>query len=563
MVEENEFRSNWRYVTSASMLIRHLRDGYVAPSGLNSTIKQIEDPNFQAGFRVPLLRGTQIRYQALQHFDSGSEIGFPVSIEFTEFAESTGGLAPQKQDILYQRRVFPLTSGQYRVGFPNLMSLEKFVNWMNDSELRPFLHKDSHFFVDFDLVRECHPPDLYTPQIESDKELAPQGLLEFFENEERMQCAVEMVLGVARTREQLGLAAGVIGEDTPVGETNTEILSRSFSKFLLQTPGDESFIKVFCVQLLKMESPMRLGPLNLVEKSELIEKTMKILGPSNPNTTFFENLLHHVRVDLGLSMIDASILTPDLQGLVIFLGNNSSLDEVLKLTPETFPDLDPLAISVCAFFTGLRWRRTKFPSSSHFNPLRNAHISQCISIPLDDTNGYRRRKIEVKILSNGIEIEGEVFTPPIEMYVWRFQPNVKVLVKSGRTTQSLVGVGFIAVGNRKDIKSAKFVKILRPKLGNESSILNSINFTKKKSGFVLNLFSNRLIDKHLEERSGLEIKCSESLYFDSKEGTIKMVRPVVTIVDFEPTSIKEGHKMTLITKVRNVFSREKILLPAE
>ena len=495
MVEENEFGSNWRYVTNASMLIRHLRDGYVAPSGLNSTIKQIEDPNFQAGFRVPLLRGTQIRYQAIQHFDPGSEIGFPVSIEFTEFAESTGGFAPQKQDILYQRRVFPLTSGQYKVGFPNLMSLEKFVNWMNDSELRPFLHKDSHFFVDYDLVRECHPLDLYTPQIVSDTELAPQGLLEFFENEERMQCAVEMVLGVARTREQLGLAAGVIGEDMPVGETNTEILIRSFSRFLLHKPGDESFIKVFCDELLKMASPMRLGPLNLVEKSELIEKTMKILGPSNPNTTFFEDLLHHVRVDLGLSMIDASILTPDLQGLVIFLGNNSSLDEVLKLTPETFPDLDPLAISVCAFFTGLRWRRTKFPSSSHFNPLRNAHISQCISIPLDDINRFRRRKIEVKILSNGIEIEGEVFTPPIEMYVWRFQPNVKVLVKSGRTTQSLVGVGFIAVGNRKDIKSAKFVKILRPKLGNESSILNSINFTKKKSGLVLNLFSNRLIAK--------------------------------------------------------------------
>ena len=563
MVEENEFGSNWRYVTSASMLIRHLRDGYVAPSGLNSTIKQIEDPNFQAGFRVPLLRGTQIRYQAIQYFDPGSEIGFPVSIEFTEFTESTSGFATQKQNILYQRRVFPLTSGQYKVGFPNLVSLEKFVNWMNDSELRPFLHKDSHFIVDYDLIRECHPPDLYTPQIESDTEIAPQGLMEFFENKERMQCAVEMVLGVARTREQLGLAAGVIGEDMPGGETKTEILTRSFSKFLLQQTDGESFIKVFCDEILKMASPMRLGPLNLVEKSELIEKTMKILGPSNPNKAFFENLLDHVRVDLGLSMIDASILTPDLQGLVIFLGNNSSLDEVLKLTPETFPDLDPLAISVCAFFTGLRWRRTKFPSNSHFNPLRNAHISQCIKIPLDDISGFVRDKIEVRILSNGIEIEGEVYTPPIEMYVWRFQSNVKVLVKTGRTTQSLVGVGFLAVGNRKDIKSARFVKILRPKLGNESSILNSINFTKKKSGFVLNLFSNRLIDKHLEERSGLEIKCIESLYFDSKEGTKKLVRPVLTIVDFEPSYFKEVYKMTLITKIRKKFSGEKIRLPAE
>ena len=108
MIEENEFGSNWRYVTSASMLIRHLRDGYVAPSGLNSTIKQIEDPNFQAGFRVPLLRGTQIRYQAIQYFDPGSEIGFPVSIEFTEFTESTSGFATQKQNIYINGGFFHL-----------------------------------------------------------------------------------------------------------------------------------------------------------------------------------------------------------------------------------------------------------------------------------------------------------------------------------------------------------------------------------------------------------------------------------------------------------------------
>ena len=78
MIDETKFGLNWRYVTSASLFIRHLRAGYVAPSGLNSYLPEIKEPNELAGFRVPLLRGTQVRCQAIKYFDPGSEIGFPV-----------------------------------------------------------------------------------------------------------------------------------------------------------------------------------------------------------------------------------------------------------------------------------------------------------------------------------------------------------------------------------------------------------------------------------------------------------------------------------------------------
>ena len=82
-------------------------------------------------------------------------------------------------------------------------------------------------------------------------------------------------------------------------------------------------------------------------------------------------------------------------------------------------------------------------------------------------------------------------------------------------------------------------------------------------GVGLALFSNRTIGKHLEERSGLELKCVANVYFDSKGGIQRLVKPVVTIVDCEPDFFREVYKMTLITKIRNKFSSEKILLPAE
>ncbi len=107
MIDETKFGLNWRYVTGASLLLRHLRAGYVAPSGLNSLLNSIEEPNELAGFRVPLLRGTQVRYQAIQYFDPGSEIGFPVSIAFNNFPEVPVEIESQGQEIHYARRVFP------------------------------------------------------------------------------------------------------------------------------------------------------------------------------------------------------------------------------------------------------------------------------------------------------------------------------------------------------------------------------------------------------------------------------------------------------------------------
>jgi len=563
MIDETKFGLDWRYVTSASLFIRHLRAGYVAPSGLNSYLNEIKEPNELAGFRVPLLRGTQIGYQAIQYSDPGSEIGFPVSIAFKTLPEMPGELVSQGQEIYYARRVFPLTAGEFEVGFPNKMSLEKFKNWMKDTELRPFLSSDNQLIIDPDLVRKCPPVDLLTPPIESDSEQAPESLLKLFENEERMQCAVEMVLGVASTQEMRLLAAGVISEGNPSGESRTEDLTRSFSRFLRHEADKESFIEVFCDQLLKIASPMRSSPLTLDEKSELIEKTSKILGPSNSNAEFFKELLHHVREDIGLSMVDTSIVTPDLQGLVIFLSNNSSLDEVLRLTPEVFPDQDPLAISVCAFFTGLRWRRTRFPSGSHFGALRGAHISQIVKIPLDGTSKFVRPKIRVKVLSDEeIEIEGEVYPPLPQMYMWRFHSPINLLVKSGRAIQIFTDVKFVVVGDRKEIKSAKSVKISSLRSSNESEIRNIINVTKKKSVYKLSLFGNKLIDKHIEERNGLEIKCSANLYFGLKEGTQKLVQADVTIVG-HPDPFRDVKKSELIEKVRYLFELEKFVLPAE
>ena len=562
MIDETKFGLNWRYVTSASLFIRHLRAGYVAPSGLNSYLPEIKEPNELAGFRVPLLRGTQVRCQAIKYFDPGSEIGFPVSIEFNTLPEISGELVSQGQEIYYAKKVFPLTAGKFKVGFPNKMSLEKFKNWMKDTEHRPFLPSDNQFIIDRDLDPK-HAEGSLTLDFEYDSEQAPESLLKFFENEERMQCAVEMVLGVASTPEMRLLAAGVISEGNPSGVSKTEDLTRSFSRFLRHEADKEGVIEVFCDLLFKMASPMRPSPLTLDEKSELIEKISKILGPSNSNSEFFKELLHHVREDIGLSMVDTSTVTPDLQGLVIFLSNNSSLDEVLRLTPEAFPDLDPLAISVCAFFTGLRWRRTRFPSGSHFDALRVAHISQIVEIPLDGTGKFIRPKIRAKVLSDEeIEIEGEVYPPPPQMYMWRFQSPNNLLVKSGRAIQIFTDVKFVVVGDRKEIKSAKSVKIWRPRSGSESEIVNSINFTKKRSVHQLILFGNKSIDKHIEERNGLEIKFSAGLYFDSKEGPQKLVQADVTIVG-HPNSFRDVKKSELIEKVRYQFELEKFVLPAK
>ena len=78
----------------------------------------------------------------------------------------------------------------------------------------------------------------------------------------------------------------------------------------------------------------------------------------------------------------------------------------------------------------------------------------------------------------------------------------------------------------------------------------------------LSLFGNKLIDKHIEERNGLEIKCSANLYFGLKEGTQKLVQADVTIVG-HPDPFRDVKKSELIEKVRYLFELEKFVLPAE
>ena len=76
------------------------------------------------------------------------------------------------------------------------------------------------------------------------------------------------------------------------------------------------------------------------------------------------------------------------------------------------------------------------------------------------------------------------------------------------------------------------------------------------------LFGNKSIDKHIEERNGLEIKFSAGLYFDSKEGPQKLVQADVTIVG-HPNSFRDVKKSELIEKVRYQFELEKFVLPAK
>ena len=551
----------WCYVTSASSLIQSIEDGFIAPFGLSTSSGYQKDSNDRAGFRIPLVRGSQIGIQASYFIAPLSEIGFPVSVVFNDEISKDEHREIEQSEIRYVQQIFPLIKDSFTIGFQDAGCMEKFKKWMDDSERRPYSFVKDQCFIESSIQTKSDL-DLLTPDIESNGELVPEEVLTSFDREQRLQCAIEMTLIVAEKKSQWEFAAALMS-GSAAAIPNRANLHGSFSGFLNGEGNDADFVHVLSELLLELPSPRTRSPISCVEKSEIIEKTWKRLGPLHSDAKFFENLLHHVREDVGLSQMESSATSPELQGLLVFLSNNASLTDVIKLTPDSFPDLDPLAVSVCAFFAGLRWRRSRIPSTAHISVLRSANIRELAKFPLRIEADYVRRNLGVEILETGLIIEGEFWSPLADMCVWRFESNVKLVVKTGRTTQMLTDVGFIVVGKRTDIKSAKFVKIFRPHPGNESTILNSINFTKKKSGVGLALFSNRSIGKHLEERSGLELKCVANVYFDSKGDIQRLVKPVVTIVDCEPDFFREVYKITLITKIRNKFSSEKILLPAE
>ena len=557
MEQGSEFSADWRYVTSASLLIRNIQDGYLAPYGLGFSSRASDGIHSQAGFRIPLVRGSQIGYQAGKFIEPMSEIGFPVSVVFQDEFRWESSIESTNKEIGYIRHTFPMIKGSFKVGFTNALYMEKFRKWIDDTELRPFSYAMDGCFIEPSL-EAANERNLLTPDIESDSSVVPEPVLKLFESEERWQCAVEMVLGVAKTLEQIEFAATLMSGDPGTGSNSSSSVRALGSLFLTNEGKNSSFVDVFCHLLLDIPAPLRFGPLTLFEKSDLIEKTLKQLGPSNAEKSFFEDLLHHVREDVGLSQIALNGISPELQGLVIFLSNNSSLAEVLKLVPESFPDLDPLAISVCAFFVGLRWRRTRFPSTLYFPALRSAHVRQISSVPLRPEENYIRQAIEVSRSGTGLMIAGEFFSPPTEMYVWNLPTNSRILLKLDKSIKTMSSVDWIAAKDPKDFKTAKETSVFRPKKGYEVEVVNSIHFALAKSVFRITLFLNRDLERYLEERTCIEIKCVGEIYLHTPQGLEKVKNPVISIIDFVRHNKNKNAKTRLIAEIRNGLQRSKI-----
>jgi len=207
-----------------------------------------------------------------------------------------------------------------------------------------------------------------------------------------------------------------------------------------------------------------------------------------------------------------------IQGLIIFLTNNSHLSRVAQLDADSFNVTNKTAINICAFLAGLRFRRTMMHSSDSWSNLRQLHI-------LSATAGFNQwptdlNEHKVYLFDDHLKLDGIDYFPEKEVFVLDLPLDTFVHVHSKSGDQIYSNVHSIAFNTRKTLRLPKYVEFIRPKASDHIAVLNSFNFTKKKGRLVATRFSNKTLDDSaMDVRIALQFKIAGTAYITNQDGS--------------------------------------------
>jgi len=515
MTREHD-KHEWRYITTASLFLRALETGYICTPSLLSE-ESNTPPDSELPDWVSLVRNESISHAAQKIDNPQSNIGFPISIIWDKQILSALNIGlPDDSSIVRLQVALPLADTKFEVGFASETNKKYLLDWMDDPThiaLKPLVENG---FVDSSLVSidNVHPvvdDATCPPTISKPESSRVQQLI----REERLQCATEMALKVSKTLEQFEFVKGLIDSRWTAGQMHT-ILDLRWGR----TSGINSIERIICDCVLQMDIRLVSSPLTIVEKSDLLTAIINQVGNDahNADLNTLIQVRDIVRSDDTFSSLDINSLPPIIQGLIIFLNNNSSLPRVAQLDADFFGATDKIVISICAFLSGLRFRRTMMHSNLSWPTLRHLHIIRATAefnlwpIDLDEHT--------VAAFDDHLNLDGNDYFPEEDLFVLDLPQDMIVHSRTKHGNEIYSHVQSIAFKTRRTLKSPKYVQIFRPKHSAHIAILNGFYFTKKKGKLLAIRFSNSALnDIDMESRIAIQFKIQGTAYIMKQDGS--------------------------------------------
>ena len=558
----------WRFVTTESDLRELLQRGYVGGDSSHhwyASAGELFEP-------VVLHRGLAIGSRASGVVNPGSEIGQPVTLSWK--SELFDNIPHEKFLISGDRAevhaLLPLAAGLFRIGYSSVERIDVVKNFLSTDADRGFISL---------MTTNCHVESALAHMSRE----AP-SLLEFVETgpwnidpavwaeairEDRLQSATELMLACSRSSEQLATASAALA-DSPIAAPDE--IQKELAEFRWSNGRvGQGLLTIVANHLLALEYRTSQSQLTQDEKSDLLLHCTTTVGKGHQLFGLLDELLHLVRSDESVGDLLERSTDPVVQGMIIFLNNNSSPGAVSQLEPSSFGDIDLRATSICGFFTGLRYRRHMMPISLAFEPLRGVDILTFT----EKVNGFPWptgiTTRTVSLNKEGAVIQGEKYAIPIALDTLTFSPGtISLLCKVKNDFVSLTQVEYIAVRSRRELKAVKESQVLRPKPESGAEILRNLHFFRnQKDNLLVQLFGGRSIDLLLESRPSIEMKFSGEVIVSSEKYVKRFNEPILIFsksdVRLPEVSKARGKKkrnnQPNLADVHAMFARRRITLP--
>lgn len=520
MILQRNFE-DFRFVTTESDFRKFLRRGYaggVTQSTNGSTFSF--DP-------IVLTKRSEIHARAGEVARSEIQLGEPVSILWDPRL-----LSAVQQDIfeldtgdLEVHALLPLVAGTFTLGFKSKERERLFMLEMQNGLDSALIGNLGHPTIDPNLL------STHQTQQESHKSLF--SILESPHHREISEETVRDSLRLDRLHgaAELAIASEGGSEDVDLVRALIDPSNSSFRGAIAELAevrwnksNSASLVSIASRFVLGLPVRMTISPMTIEEKSDLVLDIRQHSSSNEDDRMLLEELLHKVRSDEGLNDLLTRTDSHMIQGLIVFLSNNRDPRDVAQLKPKNF-GVDPLALSVCAFLTGLRYPRESLPRDIVWGPLRMADVMDYTSAINGSSWGERAPRRKTDVVENELYFDTHRFQRRLPVDVLEIslkQQLLRVVSKTGISAHN--SACKLIVHDRTALMKCTRIDlhVIEQNMSDQFVRQGYLHYKKASKGRPESWnwvqFSNREIAQYIDTCPYLEIKVNGQLWVELTDG---------------------------------------------
>ena len=414
--------------------------------------------------------------------------------------------------------LLPLVDKTFGVGFKNAERWEQFTREMRVSLDSALMTNLTHSLIDPDLpsapIYRPRTPDSLFPLLgHQQPAIIPRSLVENSIRTNRLHGAVGLVLASESGSIDNDLIRALIDPST---SPTTEVVKDLYGVRWRAVPSS-SVLSVACEFLMSRPIRTALSPMAIEEKSDLVLAILEKSTCDEGNRTLLKDLLDLVRSGEGLNHLLGKTRDLSIQGLIVNLSNNRDPREVALLKAKNF-GVDPLALAICAFLTGLRYPREMLPRDLVWAPLRTADVLDYTSLVNDRTWGPLTPTRQSTLVGDEIYFDNKIYQTPTQVDVLEVLESTFTCHVASKNEIYGHRVRKIILRDRSAVSKCKKTVVYFPKETEHRELLRRLHVKSGKTGWKITPFKNVFIDKYMEQVECVEFMVDGPFWIEIDNG---------------------------------------------